>query len=762
MTADISSQESQSSVLLTQQIIDEDTHGNNVESIQYKGQPAWQIVVEHIKIIHKMDDLTFNCEGIVQLIKEKVGDAFDDSTVEFLPKPDENGDVWLSRDKTEELLEKYGLKELVEPFHAIESPEKKRVASTEFVEESPTKKIKKEVGNEVKQEKGDSMETIGNSKVDVLHESEIPKDGKHTLRPIANDSVVNENSKVILSSLFLPYQENITLAEVLKNTCGLKKKEGGNGENQDAIREAGTEQGEEERELQPEPESESQHFDESQVVIDVPIDDNGQCALHFASTLGRVPLVKELIKRGANRYRGDNDGQTALMRIVHATNVFELGLFDQLLDLLYPTIKCLDTRGRTVLHHIALTCGLKGRYDASIYYLETLLEWIVKKGAQYGLPLSEFIKNILNIQDKYGNTCLNYASLAGNKYIVSQLLDIGADPYKANKVGVTPGDWGIKVDKKNDNDDDNGSNKTDHANDKEIENVADNDISTQTDSLPDQATKNSNSLDLLDSIQTYLTSLGKDFKTELMEKSSQIDKLNPILREKTFKLSQKRKQYDELQKMIKKMSKITNQVDNLNKAIEEEEQKFQNEVKFLNIEVNEENYLGKIDADQPFTIPQLYDDVDDIVEKMLEEKLSRIKSISVDDTLDADKLKDFDVLQELESLDPAEILKLYKAQTETEKLEQLNKEVPPSVVLEARIEAYAKNNDLLMDKMKSKTTSNKQLESQFKRIIGLCIGTDPANIDDNLLSNLLMSVETDPDPEINQIKKVLKIVGDSK
>lgn len=739
------SSESESPVLLTQQISDEENNTNGVESIQYRGQPAWQLTIGNTKIIHKMDDLTFNWEGLKMLLQEK-GVVLNEEGVNSLPAPDENGDIWLSKEKTVELLEKYKLKYVIEPLHTIESPEKKRQATADGdVMESPLKKSK------VKIETGDVGTTVR-----TIYEKEVPPDGIHTLRPVWNDSVVNENSKVILSSLFLPYQDTVTLADVFKNAFSAKKEEkSGTGDNN------GKAEGETEGEREGTSASASAIVDESQIVIDVPIDDNGQCALHLAATLGRIPLVKELIERGTNRFRGDNDGQTALMRSVHATNVFEVGLFDQLLDLLYPTIKCQDSRDRTVLHHIALTCGLKGRYDASVYYLETLLEWIVKKGGQFGLPLSDFIKDVLNIQDKYGNTCLNYASLAGNKYIVSQLLDLGADPYKANKVGVTPGDWGIKVDKKRE--DGNGGGSGGSNGNTESDGVGDAGgeiVSTQTDSGCEQSSKMSNSLELLDSIQTYLTSLGKDFKSELVEKSAQIDKLNPILREKTFQLSQKRKQYDELQKMIKKMSKITGQVDNLNKAIEEEEQKFQNEVKHLNIEVNEENYLGRIDADQPFTIPHLYEDVSEIVERVLEEKLNRIKSLSADDTLDAEAVHGFDVLRELETIDPNEVLAAYRERVPAEKREQICKDVPPSVVLDARIAAYAKNNELLMEKMRVKTTSNKELESQFKRIIGLCIGTNPENIDDNLLSNLLMSVETDPDPEINQIKKVLKIVGD--
>lgn len=611
----------------------------------------------------------------------------------------------------------------------------------------------------------------------------------HTLQPLIiednNESkseklIIDENSKVIISSLFLPYQKEVTLEDVIVNQESFLSRD-------ENIRNQGGEP--------------ITLIEKSQLNVDVPIDDNGQTALHLAATLGKVKLVRELLENGANRFRGDNDGQTALNRVVYATNCYELACFDELLDLLYPTIKLIDNRGRTILHHIALTSGLKGRYDSSKYYLETLLEWVVKKGSQFSndpsLTLKYFLDEIVNKSDKYGNTCLNYATLAGHKYIVSQLLDIGADPYKPNKVGVKPDDLGIDINKSRIS---SGRDITRTIADSQIEsgkmsNIA---ISINGKSITDSNNDNeegkhktkfekvttskktgsefkelSNSLQLLDTIQTFITNLGKDFKQEIEQKSQQIEKLNPVLRDKTLVLSQKRKQYDELQKTVHKISKITNKIDNLEKAIDEEEAKFAEQIKDLNVDINQNDIVGAFDPDQPFTIPEMYEDVEAIVEQLLKEKLSRIKKdgmdiskVSVDGDGDGDGeaneacLSSFDILEELNSIKVDDILPLFKEKITTEKMEKLKERIPPSVVLDARIRAYEKNNKNLLDKMNNRRLNNSELENQFKRIIALCINTDPENIDDKLLSSLLMSVENDPDPEIGQIRKVLKIVGD--
>ncbi|GME69476.1 unnamed protein product [[Candida] boidinii] len=228
----------------------------------------------------------------------------------------------------------------------------------------------------------------------------------YSLKPVLDR---DDKSKVILSSLFLPNQKEVSLLDLV----------GG---------------------------------DESQLNglnIDEPIDDNGQTALHLVSTLGKINLVKDLVERGATRTRGDKEGQTALIRAVHAVNCFETNCFDKLLDYLYPAIPILDHKGRTILHHIAYTCGRKGRSDACKYYLETLLEWIVQRGSylpgDQKLSLAKFMKEVVNIPDRNGDTCLNIAAIVGNKHIITQLIEVGADPTKANNAGVKPIDCGIDL-----------------------------------------------------------------------------------------------------------------------------------------------------------------------------------------------------------------------------------------------------------------------------------------------------------------------------
>jgi regulatory protein SWI6 len=205
--------------------------------------------------------------------------------------------------------------------------------------------------------------------------------------------------------------------------------------------------------------------------LDMPIDPQSHTALHWAATLARMPLLRALIDAGANPYRVNASGETALMRACVVTNSMDHGSFPDLLEVLGGTIESRDSKGRTVLHHIAVTSAVKGRNHASRYYLESLLEWVVRQGSvpssqnaptnvngngvlsssqqqqtQPKMGIARFMSEIVNAQDNSGDTALNIAARIGNRSIVSQLLEVGSDPNIANRAGLRPVDFGIGVD----------------------------------------------------------------------------------------------------------------------------------------------------------------------------------------------------------------------------------------------------------------------------------------------------------------------------
>jgi len=192
--------------------------------------------------------------------------------------------------------------------------------------------------------------------------------------------------------------------------------------------------------------------------LDMPIDNAANTALHWAATLARVSLMRLLVSKGANMFRGNAAGQTPLMSAVSVNNSLDHSCFPETLEILAPLIELRDTQGRTILHHIAVTCAIKGRAASSKYYLEALLEYLVRSniGASqtmsfqdnYPKPigLMRFMQEMVNARDKAGNTALNLAARIGNRNIISQLMEVQADPTIPNHKGTRPIDFGVGSD----------------------------------------------------------------------------------------------------------------------------------------------------------------------------------------------------------------------------------------------------------------------------------------------------------------------------
>jgi regulatory protein SWI6 len=189
--------------------------------------------------------------------------------------------------------------------------------------------------------------------------------------------------------------------------------------------------------------------------LDMPIDNAANTALHWAATLARVSLMRLLVSKGANMFRGNGTGLTPLMSAVLVNNSLDHSCFPETLEILAPLIELRDSVGRTILHHIAVTCAIKGRAASSKYYLEALLEYLVRSniGASQAMSfqdnfpkpigLMRFMQEMVNARDKLGNTALNLAARIGNRNIISQLMEVQADPTIPNHKGSRPVDFGV-------------------------------------------------------------------------------------------------------------------------------------------------------------------------------------------------------------------------------------------------------------------------------------------------------------------------------
>ncbi|KAM0214651.1 hypothetical protein ACHAQD_008752 [Fusarium lateritium] len=294
--------------------------------------------------------------------------------------------------------------------------------------------------------------------------------------------------------------------------------------------------------------------------LDMPIDLQSHTALHWAATLARMPLLRALIAAGASPARVNASGETALMRACLVTNSQDHNSFPDLLEVLGGTIEARDHKGRTVLHHIAVTSAVKGRNAASRYYLESLLEWVVRQGsapnsqntqtngngsqaASPKMGIARFMSEIVNAQDSVGDTALNIASRIGNRSIISQLLEVGADPNIANRVGLRPLDFGI------------GSENAEEKTNGEI-------------NIEKNGTTGTNQRSRESSDEIVACSA---FQNEMKAKQTSLDTLHSTLRTTSTQLGEARRSLEHLSATLKKQQLARNKVANLSHAREHEQ-----------------------------------------------------------------------------------------------------------------------------------------------------------------------------------------------
>ena len=127
-------------------------------------------------------------------------------------------------------------------------------------------------------------------------------------------------------------------------------------------------------------------------------DKNGRTALFYASQRGMVPLVRQLIRLGADVSAVDNNGENLLMAAAESQNV-------QLLKLLTPQYFYIDSTDRTGKTPLMYSTK-KGT---------TSLEWLINQGAN------------LNIKDASGNTALMHAVKNNNNAAALLLLKQDVD-----------------------------------------------------------------------------------------------------------------------------------------------------------------------------------------------------------------------------------------------------------------------------------------------------------------------------------------------
>ncbi|KAI9341969.1 hypothetical protein BDR26DRAFT_859869 [Obelidium mucronatum] len=179
---------------------------------------------------------------------------------------------------------------------------------------------------------------------------------------------------------------------------------------------------------------------DQEIEPDLVIDDVGHTALHWAATLGKLPIAAALISsKTCSPFAINSNGESALIRAVLSSNNSDSQSFKSLIKLFGAKVLILrDNKQRSVLHHISLGFGVRGYSGAARYYLECVLEFIAKNSAE-----EPELKSLLDGQDVNGDTALNIAARIGGRVAVELFVEAGASYEIPNSAGLTPVDFGM-------------------------------------------------------------------------------------------------------------------------------------------------------------------------------------------------------------------------------------------------------------------------------------------------------------------------------
>ncbi|KAK4140166.1 uncharacterized protein C8A04DRAFT_15177 [Dichotomopilus funicola] len=164
---------------------------------------------------------------------------------------------------------------------------------------------------------------------------------------------------------------------------------------------------------------------------DWPIDTERHTALHWASAMGDVEVIKQLKRFGANLASQNVRAETPFMRSVSFTNCYEKQTFPTILKELFSTVDVRDNTGCTVIHHAAIMkSGRITSQSCARYYLDHILNRLHETRS------AEDMQHLIDAQDDDGNTALHLAAMRDARKCIRALLGRGANTDIPNNQGV--------------------------------------------------------------------------------------------------------------------------------------------------------------------------------------------------------------------------------------------------------------------------------------------------------------------------------------
>ncbi|ODV77944.1 uncharacterized protein CANTADRAFT_7418 [Suhomyces tanzawaensis NRRL Y-17324] len=440
----------------------------------------------------------------------------------------------------------------------------------------------------------------------------------------------------------------------------------------------------------------------SKLVLDIPLDQKGQTALHFASTLASSVLISSFIDLGiTSPIRGNLNGESPLVSTIQVTNSLEKGNFNEILtNWLFPNIWLFDNKKWTIFHHLIFQATKK--FDSSKFYFKKIIEYVVSNEKH----LKDFIEKLINSKDEEnGNTCLHLAAEYELKWFTKVLVLLKADVNIANNGGIKPIDFDAVKDIVGPEETVSGKKTTDEDEDDvhffEL-------ITTSTEFLDQRLAINGNIDDI--------------------EDPKDLDE---------FKPSEEHVASPTEPEDSKSSNKIFQSIQNLLKNTNLEYESILNskrlQIKNLNQAVND---AVIVTANNRFTTKK-------ISEKLVLLDNLKLQISNINDKLNSESAEEASDsgLQEQQYI----IQPLFQRMVADEPIDdlkndpQLHNQLQPVPILNARINAYKQVNQKLEAELTS-LLDYSELTSKFKKVVSICTGVDINEVDE-LLDGLLEAVE---------------------
>ncbi|KAK8207314.1 hypothetical protein IWZ01DRAFT_438582 [Phyllosticta capitalensis] len=449
--------------------------------------------------------------------------------------------------------------------------------------------------------------------------------------------------------------------------------------------------------------------------LDYPLDQSANTALHWAATLARVNVMRLLISKGANIFRGNAAGQTPLMAAVAVNNCLDHGCFPELLELLAPLIELRDDQGRTILHHIAVASGVKGRAASSKYYLEALLEFLVRNTTSQNsqssfegssskpIGLMRFMSEMVNARDVAGNTALNLVARIGNRSIIQQLLEVKADPTIPNYKGLRPIDFGVGEDPE----------KLNHQ--------TPNQVGSPSKSRGPASRVEETSREMMPTMSSFLSQTESQFSAEIRLKQDLIDRTNATIQSLSTQQRHLTSHLTSLQRHHRLRTERHQRIVNLRNAISEQADRI-SRLSSTSVEdiMRNKSALRPGNADVPLDLVQPGHLPPDVGPE------------------DADKI-------DFHAFGPAQ--------------QQAMLNLPSPQTLRAALTAYDANNAELRARSATLKARNGEIEAQYRKVVSLCTGVAEDQVE-ALLESLVKAVESETGEgvEVGRVREFLRKV----